>query len=214
MGGAYRVEPQKFVDGRSPDVESLPEQSWADKSKGSCTLTGQIETPQILSALLNFRRWKLGRENLQNNKAMSLKDKWKNVSLSHVSLTQTLNSSATFTQYVLILDRKKIYIVSCDLRLANLRSILRTLLLWWHVFMWFIWLIVFLSSLAWIFAAHFAIFNWVILLRNWQQPHHCCQVVCLHSLQQLRLLQVFASLWMFLWHLQICNLWPFFILLS
>lgn len=56
------MEPQKFVDGRSPDVQSLPEQSWADKSKGSCSLTGRIETPQILSALLNFRKMKVGRK--------------------------------------------------------------------------------------------------------------------------------------------------------
>lgn len=48
-----------IVDGRYPDVESLPEQSWTDKSKGSCTLTGWIETPEILSALLNFRKMKV-----------------------------------------------------------------------------------------------------------------------------------------------------------
>lgn len=42
--------------------ESIGEQSRADKSKGSCTLTGWIEPPQILSALLNFRKMKVGGE--------------------------------------------------------------------------------------------------------------------------------------------------------
>lgn len=32
----------------------------ADKSRGSHTLTGRIETPQILRALLNFREMKVG----------------------------------------------------------------------------------------------------------------------------------------------------------
>lgn len=42
--------------------ESITEQSRADKSKGSRALTGWIETPQILSALLNFRKMKVGGE--------------------------------------------------------------------------------------------------------------------------------------------------------
>lgn len=58
------MEPQRFRDGRSPDVESITEQSRADKSKGSRTLTGWIETPQILSALLNFRKMKVGGEKI------------------------------------------------------------------------------------------------------------------------------------------------------
>lgn len=37
----------------------------ADKSNGSHTLTGWIETPQILSALLNFREMKVGGEKIQ-----------------------------------------------------------------------------------------------------------------------------------------------------
>lgn len=56
------MEPQRFRDGRSPDVESITEQIRADKSKGSRTLTGWIETPQILSALLNFRKINVGGE--------------------------------------------------------------------------------------------------------------------------------------------------------
>lgn len=56
------MEPQRFRDGRSPDVENITERSRADKSKGSCTLTGWIETPQILSALLNFRKINVGGE--------------------------------------------------------------------------------------------------------------------------------------------------------
>lgn len=56
------MEPQRFSDGRPPDVESTTEQSRVDKSKGSRILTGWIETPQILSALLNFRKMKVGRE--------------------------------------------------------------------------------------------------------------------------------------------------------
>ena len=56
------MEPQRFSDRRPPDVESLTEQSKADKSNGSRTLTGWIETPQILSALLNFRKMKVGGE--------------------------------------------------------------------------------------------------------------------------------------------------------
>lgn len=43
---------------------SITEQSRADKSKGSHTLTGWIETPQILSALLNFRKMKVGGEKI------------------------------------------------------------------------------------------------------------------------------------------------------
>lgn len=58
------MEPQRFRDGRSPDVESITAQSRADKSKGSGTLTGWIETPQILSALLNFRKMKVGGEKI------------------------------------------------------------------------------------------------------------------------------------------------------
>lgn len=54
------MEPQRFSDGRPPDVESRTEQSTADKSKGSRILTARIETPQILSALLNFRKMKVG----------------------------------------------------------------------------------------------------------------------------------------------------------
>lgn len=54
------MEPQRFSDGRPPDVESITEQRRADKSKVSCPLTGWIETPQILSALLNFRTMKVG----------------------------------------------------------------------------------------------------------------------------------------------------------
>lgn len=61
-GGGSRVEPQRFSDGRPPDVESTTEQSRADKSKGSRALTGWIETPQILSALLNFSEMKVGSE--------------------------------------------------------------------------------------------------------------------------------------------------------
>lgn len=37
----------------------------ADKSNGSHTLTGWIETPQILRALLNFREMKVGGEKIQ-----------------------------------------------------------------------------------------------------------------------------------------------------
>lgn len=59
-GGGWGLE-GVIVDGRYPDVESLPEQRWTDKSKGSCTLTGWIETPGILSALLNFRKMKVGK---------------------------------------------------------------------------------------------------------------------------------------------------------
>lgn len=64
-GGGSRVEPQRFSDGRPPDVESITEQSRADKSKSSRTLTGWIETPQILSALLNFTKMKVGGEKIQ-----------------------------------------------------------------------------------------------------------------------------------------------------
>lgn len=45
-------------------MESITAQSRADKSKGSRTLTGWIETPQILSALLNFRKMKVGGEKI------------------------------------------------------------------------------------------------------------------------------------------------------
>lgn len=37
----------------------------ADKSRGSHTLTGRIETPQILRALLNFREMKVGVKKIQ-----------------------------------------------------------------------------------------------------------------------------------------------------
>lgn len=64
------MEPQRFSDGRSPDVESTTEQSRADKSKGSRALTGWIETPQILSALLNFRKMKVGGETIFSRPAI------------------------------------------------------------------------------------------------------------------------------------------------
>lgn len=58
------MEPQRFSDGRSPDVESILEQSRADKSRGSRTLTGWVETPLMLGVLLNFREMKVGGEKI------------------------------------------------------------------------------------------------------------------------------------------------------
>lgn len=49
-------------------MENITERSRADKSKGSCTLTGWIETPQILSALLNFRKINVGGEKNHSSK--------------------------------------------------------------------------------------------------------------------------------------------------
>lgn len=58
------MEPQRFSDGSPPDVESIVEQSREDKSKSSRRMTGWIETPQILSALLNFRKIEVGGEKI------------------------------------------------------------------------------------------------------------------------------------------------------
>lgn len=85
-------------------MESIAEQSREDKSKSSRRMTGWIETPQILSALLNFRKIEVGeeRKSYQGQESVLrdgscgilgppngggfLKDRWKNGTIAPINL--------------------------------------------------------------------------------------------------------------------------------